>query len=1697
MKVNKLNESSEIKQRADKHKKHNKGLNPDSTLNKDAGDVEHNVAMFNHANTAVSGPCVNPNGPMAEELEDNGVSGGSVTSDEKKLSENTSVNSMVELHYDDLEVSVTTRGQRPSSYSFEYDQDEAQTVEDHVAHDYRVNRADVVDIICQELTEEDYPAIDDATDEDILAFVNGNFDDLFSKYEQKILDYFEKDAREDARKTMSESVMKKLTESVTPAVEDFLIDLGQTQDSEIYRMYLKKDIGPEACNELKKLRTAYNRYANVGDEVRMRKLVGKVKDLLTNCSDKVYEGLNESANQYIIMAVAGDGKKQYYNMSSSQWVSNGKDATIFDDMDDARAVWFKLDKKPFKRVFIPNYDPERMNESITPVEQRRQFAVDSLLDNIHELMSNRTFKNCTVRTLGNNTYKVTHRSGNTSIRVKFDVSVPSKNYVFSIDGQAPHTAKTEREAILIISNSLNRKRAKSFDIPVEEGLSDRIRSNDLEYDDSIDAWTASQGNTEIQLQDREFHTHEFRSAKNSYGRSYIDGQYNKRPRVSSMTWGRVWKDDKLVKQFEGPKYQVRADMAKYLDASGNLDEAWNPNYTDCPMCGDLSFDPNSGRCTQCSYSEVPSNDYQDDEFINEANQRCYLTVYAESSVSGPEEGGYTSYGWTPISSKPFNTIESARDALKAAVEGDEIIEESPERVHCRDNYGDEYIIVIETARKRGHTESPAKTWSEAEFGGTPRKYYFDRQGKVLDHNPREVAKAKREEKALRDEFLVELQGCKTYEDVLDLYTQDKYRHLAASVSPEVGNRLKEIQSEMSESFSGENDSDELDHPDQEFDSAKTSINSTKLPAVYRMITIPQGTVGVDFGGGSFDNAVEHIRDLGATLCVYDPYNRSAEHNREVIKTLKGNGGADWAINSNVLNVIKEPEARKAVLKNISRITKSGAPVYITVYEGRGDGQEGATKSGYQLNRKTQDYLAEIQEVFPDAVRKGKLIVAHNSSGNVNESNNAYSYKDCTIIDVGSGWKVKDASQKWVGNEFATDRDAEEFIDSLNESFLDSDDNYEYVVSKSVLDSDGFYTDYTWYKTVDGLNVFVFGDNDIYKPADGYIDHEEEDDTAAQEWFDSYNGFEEDIVDENLDTRNDVFCVDDQLEWTDLSGVKFRALVTDVNDDVVVLDMMPVGGTPVTKTFELTCDSNGKECIIADMASDKSDAVYVYPPHEDLEESTASNKVVYPNGLPVTDIDLEDALDYQYGTDRNPEWTYTGEEMQRAVDYWIYRTEGYNAEFPTFKDYQDYLRDKRQRMSLKESYNIKFYQIFEAPMKPTENGKMIGQRDTLSAAIDFGEDRCGSGKFFIKGVCDDGRTRYVDFNSDAKLVMTESLVGKRVRGTNSYGQSVGKIGTVIDAYPNLRDHYGNYPIIVRYADGSTNDTMSFWVNIVPSDPALELDAFTWNDAYSAFEEIVDKHELSEVEEINNEVTQLYQKHKGEPAWDEAYRRWNEFSDDERARCEEDLESIDESKENRPLYIIKDSHGNQLSAPNPDDEELWDRVASMEARGRRGLCVVAYTGKKDSLKEWNEFSDDDVEDDLTHAAVYGGDSKYCKECGAVKKYDEDGFAYCPECCGELDESYWYNDPELRQKQDKLIAELEADGFEETDGQAHGTKHWTFFRKRVDGKGVWKAIFVDTGSKEAAIIDVTYGQVRGYEPLDSMDVLRKQLGKALLPN
>lgn len=57
------------------------------------------------------------------------------------------------------------------------------------------------------------------------------------------------------------------------------------------------------------------------------------------------------------------------------------------------------------------------------------------------------------------------------------------------------------------------------------------------------------------------------------------------------------------------------------------------------------------------------------------------------------------------------------------------------------------------------------------------------------------------------------------------------------------------------------------------------------------------------------------------------------------------------------------------------------------------------------------------------------------------------------------------------------------------------------------------------------------------------------------------------------------------------------------------------------------------------------------------QMNSSIGITYPNGMPVSEIDLENALDYNFGTDRDKDInSYTDEEKQRAVNYWVEKTD---------------------------------------------------------------------------------------------------------------------------------------------------------------------------------------------------------------------------------------------------------------------------------------------------------------------------------------------------------------------------------------------------------------------------------------------------------
>lgn len=106
------------------------------------------------------------------------------------------------------------------------------------------------------------------------------------------------------------------------------------------------------------------------------------------------------------------------------------------------------------------------------------------------------------------------------------------------------------------------------------------------------------------------------------------------------------------------------------------------------------------------------------------------------------------------------------------------------------------------------------------------------------------------------------------------------------------------------------------------------------------------------------------------------------------------------------------------------------------------------------------------------------------------------------------------------------------------------EQYTYIKSKTVYDYDGFTTEYTmYYDEVNDRYVFVFGDSDFYNPNDGYEEFDWECDTEqeANEWFENYKGYEDDL-DESICKESMKDIITDKLITLNLSFEEFADFV---------------------------------------------------------------------------------------------------------------------------------------------------------------------------------------------------------------------------------------------------------------------------------------------------------------------------------------------------------------------------------------------------------------------------------------------------------------------------------------------------------------------------------------------------------------------------
>ena len=123
----------------------------------------------------------------------------------------------------------------------------------------------------------------------------------------------------------------------------------------------------------------------------------------------------------------------------------------------------------------------------------------------------------------------------------------------------------------------------------------------------------------------------------------------------------------------------------------------------------------------------------------------------------------------------------------------------------------------------------------------------------------------------------------------------------------------------------------------------------------------------DVGGDAYDLGINYLAEHGIECILWDPEARTPDYNKASLERLKQVGGADTASLNNVLNILPEKEDRLDAIRFMYQNLKQGGTGIITVYEGKRTGKMEKVIRGdrynYQLNRKLDDYLPEIEEAL--------------------------------------------------------------------------------------------------------------------------------------------------------------------------------------------------------------------------------------------------------------------------------------------------------------------------------------------------------------------------------------------------------------------------------------------------------------------------------------------------------------------------------------------------------------------------------------------------------------------------------------------------------------------------------------------------------------------------------------------------------------
>ena len=134
---------------------------------------------------------------------------------------------------------------------------------------------------------------------------------------------------------------------------------------------------------------------------------------------------------------------------------------------------------------------------------------------------------------------------------------------------------------------------------------------------------------------------------------------------------------------------------------------------------------------------------------------------------------------------------------------------------------------------------------------------------------------------------------------------------------------------------------------------------------------------------------------------------------------------------------------------------------------------------------------------------------------------------------------------------------------------DLDSEWRELETKQITDSDGFLTDYTLY--TNGVTyICMYGDKDVYSPDIDEADYESDSEDEAYEWFNNYNGFDEDDVDEGVNMVNKISESKLTEGYYDISVDNIKDVISRLEDLVDGLESLGMSSiTPATNTYGMS------------------------------------------------------------------------------------------------------------------------------------------------------------------------------------------------------------------------------------------------------------------------------------------------------------------------------------------------------------------------------------------------------------------------------------------------------------------------------------------------------------------------------------------------